>query len=282
MLGQLPPLNAIKTFAIAAQYLSFKQAAKVLNVTPTAVSHQIRSLETQLNVTLFERKVRSIELTPQGEALAETSLSVLNQLHLCIEEIKTPTNRVTISCCTSFASLWLAPRLTDFNLRYPDIEIEICASNTLVELEHDRRIDIAIRYGLESDDPQEKLLAQEQLSCYARQDFLDQITDNPNLFVTEWEDDFLANIEWRPYFDDLTYTARSFNQEQFALQAALAGQGYALISDVLAESTCQQGWLVEDKGMPRLTGYTYSYRLSPYTEDAHQVRIFAKWLEEQF
>jgi len=282
MLGQLPPLNAIKTFAIAAQYLSFKQAAKVLNVTPTAISHQIKSLEALLNVTLFERRVRSIELTPEGEKLAETALSILNQLHLCLEDIKAPSNRVTISCCTSFASLWLAPRLTEFNERYPDVEVEICASNTLVELEHDRRIDIAIRYGLESSDPLEQLLAQEQLACYARQDYLDQLKGNPNLFVTEWEDDFLANIAWRPYFEDLTYTARSFNQEQFALQAALAGQGYALISDVLVESTCQQGWLVEDKGMPQLSGYHYSYRLSPYTGDNHKVRIFAQWLEEQF
>ena len=286
MLNQLPPLNSLKTFAIAAQYLSFKQAAKVLNVTPTAVSHQIRALEAQLNISLFERQVRSIQLTPEGEKLAETSLSILKQLQLTIEEIKTPHDKVSVSCCTSFASLWLAPRLADFNLRYPEIDIEICASNALVELEHDRRIDIAIRYGLTSDDPGECFLVKEQLACFARPDFLNSIREDrkahpPNLFVTEWEDDFLPNIEWRSHFTDLAYTTRSFNQEQFALQAALAGQGYTLISDVLVESTSLQGWLVEDSSMPKFAGYNYSYRCSPYSGEKHQVRIFAQWLEEQ-
>src|SRR5690554_2960015 len=69
MTDRLPPLNALRTFEVAARHLSFKDAAEELSVTPTAVSHQIRGLEDFLGVELFRRLTRALELTPEGEAL---------------------------------------------------------------------------------------------------------------------------------------------------------------------------------------------------------------------
>ncbi|BDU39135.1 LysR family transcriptional regulator [Vibrio nigripulchritudo] len=277
----LPPLNYLRTFAIAAEYGSFKHAASILNVTPTAVSHQIKNLESHLGVELFERKIRSVALTHEGKKLATTTRNVFSQLEETLLDIQQPANRVSISCCTSFAALWLAPRLPTLNTKRPNLEVEICASDRLVDFNHERRVDIAVRYGLPGTiEDGEILLGTERLGCYAPA----KSETLPNtLFVTEWEDEsFIPNVPWQTHFSDQEIVIRKFNQEQYVLQAALAGQGVALVSDVLSEMARKQNWLTQRQDLPSFEGYSYYLRVSPHSRDKHLVKYCVDWFQEQF
>jgi LysR family glycine cleavage system transcriptional activator len=279
MFSQLPSLNNLKAFAAAAHFNSFKVAAEALNVTPTAISHQIKHLEQFLNVLLFERQVRQVVLTAEGEKLAATTERMFSELSNTLTELTKPATQITVSCCTSFATLWLAPKLADFLQRYPDIDVQILASDSLQDFSAAAQLDIALRYGKGVNEG-EILLATETQSCY-------QLSTNSQpsgrLFVTHWrESSALGNLPWQQYVGGLGFTIKSFEQEQYTLQAALAGQGMALISNVLAESVVKQGWLAKQDHMPEFAGYNYCLRLNPKREHNHRVRAFAHWLQQEF
>lgn len=279
MFTHLPSLKNIKTFAVAAHHLSFKEAAQVLNVTPTAVSHQIKSLESQLRTQLFERHTRSVQLTRQGEALARVCIDALNTLDNALQEFTEPRNDLLISCCNSFAALWLAPNMTAINRAFPDQTITICASDQLIDLNKEKHIDIAVRYGKEQHNPNETHLITEQLGLYARPNYQVPNRKKPILFVTHWQDETsLKNIAWREHINENKYDLRYFEQEHFVLQAALAGQGMALISDVLAASSVAQGWLCKNALLREFSGYSYWLRKTTHRRNATAVNQFAFWL----
>ncbi|MCV6587401.1 MAG: LysR substrate-binding domain-containing protein [Marinobacterium sp.] len=140
-------LNHLNTFACAARYESFQQAAEQLNVTPSAVSHQVRQLEQQLGYTLFKRLDRQVRLTDAGLTLFQQLNQPLHQLHSAAEQaLTTPHQQVKISCAPLYATRWLMPRLPDFRARFPDIEISIQATTEQVALES-YELDGLIRHG---------------------------------------------------------------------------------------------------------------------------------------
>ena len=151
MQSQLPPLNSLKAFDAAARLKSFKKAAEELHVTPTAVSHQIKSLEEALDTLLFERKTRAIELTKDGERLAETTYSIFQQLTNVVNEISRTNPIITVSTTSSFAAMWLVPYLEKFYKLHPSIEIVIKTGEQIDNIGKDRRINLAIRYGVYDD-----------------------------------------------------------------------------------------------------------------------------------
>jgi|GEM_PF-229920 len=107
-------LNGIRVFEAAARHKSFKLAAAELAMTATAVSHQIKTLEAQLGVSLFERKVRKVKLTEQGETLYHASAVGLHHIQQAILAIQPQPNRLRVSTTSSFAALVLLPRLQEF------------------------------------------------------------------------------------------------------------------------------------------------------------------------
>lgn len=118
--------NSLKVFESVARLLSFTQAAQELNVTQSAVSRQIKSLEQELNVALIVRKHRSIELTMKGMALFEVLRSNYLELQALLEKWSAPEKkRLVIKSAVSFATRILIPRLMELNERYPDYEIVI-------------------------------------------------------------------------------------------------------------------------------------------------------------
>lgn len=149
MLKTLPPLSSLRAFEAVARRLSFSRAADDLNVTPGAVSQQIRLLEELLGTRLFERTRRSVALT-------ETAMQMLPDIQLGLETLsraissKTTASAggktLTISVAPSFASKWLIPRLGDFSDRYPDIDLRISATVALADFRRDK-VDLAIRLG---------------------------------------------------------------------------------------------------------------------------------------
>ncbi|SIT40765.1 Transcriptional regulator [Paraburkholderia piptadeniae] len=121
------PLTALKTFEVAARLLSFKRAAQELNVTPTAVSHQIQNLEETLGTKLFRRLPGGLELTSAGEVALPCLQEGFGKLKEAIDLIGNVSNGdvLTVLAPPSFAMRWLMPRLHRFAIHYPGIDIRV-------------------------------------------------------------------------------------------------------------------------------------------------------------
>src|SRR5574338_508683 len=126
---RLPPLNALKAFEAAARHLSVKRAAAELNVTPAAVSHQIRTLEEYLGVQLFHRYNRALELTDAARACLPKLREGFDCLIKAVEVLRAQkgTGAFTVSAAPSFAARWLMPRLHRFFDAHPEVDVRVSA-----------------------------------------------------------------------------------------------------------------------------------------------------------
>jgi LysR family transcriptional regulator, glycine cleavage system transcriptional activator len=123
-----PPLRVLRAFCLAARHSSFKHAADRLSLTPSAVSHQVRELEEQLGVSLFERRTRSVVLTAVGRQLLDDLEPALTAVGVAIERTRNAAGarrRLTVVMPPFFATELFAPRLPDFHARHPGIDIQV-------------------------------------------------------------------------------------------------------------------------------------------------------------
>lgn len=144
---KLPPLNAIRAFEAAGKFENFSKAAEVLNVTPGAVSKQIRNLEQYLGTNLFERIGTDVRLTSKGRNYLDTVQDALKRLEIGTKEISGSLAKPLLHICGSrfFLRLWLIPRLPGFHQRFPDQEVMITST-----LPHDpmpSSFDVAVLLG---------------------------------------------------------------------------------------------------------------------------------------
>ena len=148
MAARLPSLNGLRAFEAAARHLSFTRAASELNVTQTAISHQIKRLEEELGLRLFVRQNRALELTREARDYLPGIRAAFNDLRLATERLlqKGDDNVLTISTLASFAAKWLLPRLSAFQAAHPEIDVRMTTSTSLVDFQRDD-VDAAIRYG---------------------------------------------------------------------------------------------------------------------------------------
>lgn len=142
------PLNALRSFEVAARQGSFTNAAIELCVTQAAVSHQILRLEDQLGVKLFRRTPKGLLLTPEGEALLPVLASSLDRVSSVLDRFMDGRYQDTLSVgvVSTFAVGWLAERLSDFELRHPGISIRLFTNNNRVDIAREG-LDLAIRFG---------------------------------------------------------------------------------------------------------------------------------------
>ncbi|CAI8782531.1 Glycine cleavage system transcriptional activator [Pseudomonas sp. IT-347P] len=145
---RLPSLNGLRAFETVARHMSFTKAAEELNVTQTAVSHQIRRLEAELGVPLFLRLNEGLALSEDGQAYLPGVRAAFQELRYSTEQLlESRDNSVlTISTLVSVASKWLLPRLPSFQQAFPAIDVRISASTELVDFRKGT-VDAAIRYG---------------------------------------------------------------------------------------------------------------------------------------
>lgn len=286
MFSRLPQLNQIKGFEAAARLGSFKAAAGELNITPTAISHQISNLEDRLGVLLFERKVRSIVLTQEGARFALVAHQALQQISTAIEEISDAQSVLNIATTTSFASMWLVPNLARFYKEHPDIQVAIRTGEELADIRRDRRIDLAIRYGrdVEKNTTAVKLVT-ERFAGYATEGYLNSCKDltDATYIETRWKNKDLPSISWEKWLQTFNANISApkisyFDQEDHVVQAALTGQGIALVSSVLAKMAVQNGWLKTMDDDCSLPGLTYYLLVSPFSANLRKVTVFRDWL----
>ena len=127
--SRLPPLHALRVFEAAARHLSFKKAAHEMHLTPGAVSHQVKLLETHLGVALFRRLTRALELTADARAMLPRVRQGLESLGAAIEAVRTREDAclLTVLAPPNFATRWLVPRLARFTEAHPRLELHLAS-----------------------------------------------------------------------------------------------------------------------------------------------------------
>ena len=293
---QLCSLNALHVFEAVARHLSFQEAAAELGVTSTAVSHQIKLLETELGVPLFRRRPRPLTLTTAGEQLFPAVQESLDTLAIAIARLKqtnTPTD-LTVSVLNVFAAKWLVPRLPNFQQQYPEVDVRLKTSNSVVDLQA-RTVDMAIRYG-QGDYPEL------EVHPLMKDEFMPVC--NPSLLVNEppltAPEDLvrhaLIHFEWLNYgsdapswknwfalagLDDIELNrGLRFDDESLAIQAAIAGQGIALCSSIHISDDVKLGFLTQPFDIA-LPGLTYSAVYCKKHPKETLILKFVAWLNEQ-
>ena len=143
----LPPMTTLVAFEAAARHGSFKTAAAELNVTPGAVSRQIKALEGELGGALFERVQRGVMLTEDGQDLFTAVQGAFSAMSRSLAQIKrADTERaITVAATTAVSALWLTPRVTRFWRERPEIRVNQIVSDARVE---GSGPDLIIEYGL--------------------------------------------------------------------------------------------------------------------------------------
>ncbi|MFZ6743544.1 LysR substrate-binding domain-containing protein [Undibacterium sp. JH2W] len=288
---RLPSLSALRAFEAAARHGSFKQAANELAVTPTAISHQIRLLEEYTGLCLFERQVRKVVLTDAGAELYPVLRDGFNAFETTLQRLgkSQARRRVIISTTSAFMARWLAPRVTGFHKLYPEIDLELHASDQTIDLGSDQA-DIAIRYGR---GPYPGMVAESLFSdcfalvCSPRLGSLGVADlDRFPLIDFKWTNEHLLNPTWQNWFAaaGLPWKARHgqllFSDEGHAIQAALAGQGIALLSLDLVADDITAGHLMQPFG-PSIPGHTYHLVRSAGHLPGLEVNSALAWLRSQ-
>jgi LysR family glycine cleavage system transcriptional activator len=251
-LFRLPPLNGLRAFEVAARHLNFRAAAEELGVTQAAVAQQVRGLEKELNLALFERLPRRLALTEAGRGYAENIRRAFELISDATATLRPEPLRLTISVTPTFASKWLIPRLPDFLAAHPNLDMRILASERVANFQSDD-VDIAVRLArppfpasLEAD-----LLFEQELVAVCSPTLMPATgrlaPAGLSRFVllhdthNQWPE-FIATIAGaRPV---VTSKGVRFNQTSHAIEAALAGQGIALASGVFVNEDIAAGRLV--------------------------------------
>ena len=291
MVDRLPPLTALRAFESAARHLSFAQAAAELNVTPAALSFQIKSLEAHLGAPLFHRLNRAVALTEAGEALAPGTSDGFQHLARAWQAARRSGDQsgITITAGPAFTAKWLAPRLFGFASTYPDIDLRFSATLRLVDLERDD-IDVAIRFGMGGSEPgtfsqpiiREWVTPMMSPKLAERVRRREDIRDLPLLH----QDDiaFLdPPIDWPAWFraadlGEPRQTGPRFSQADHAIDAAETGAGVVLGRISLGEKSLREGRLVAPFKLALRTEAHYCFICREGLENKVPIKPLLDWL----
>jgi LysR family transcriptional regulator, glycine cleavage system transcriptional activator len=294
MAQRLPPLNSLRAFAVAARHLSFTKAAAELNVTPAAVSQQVRILEDFIGTALFRRHNRSLLLTDAGQACLPGLIEGFEKLAEAMGRIGTAgrTGVLTVSVAPSFAAKWLVPRLDSFREAHPEIDVRVSASVQLVDFARED-VDIAIRYGggkYPGLDVQHLLPESVQVVCSPQLLEGEHPLKSPTALRvhTLLHDDNPEQDptcpDWRMWLKaagigDVDWTrGPRFNQSSLVLEAAISGRGVALAKSTLAKADLAAGRLVNPFGGRFPVEFAYHVVVPPAKSKLPKVLMFREWL----
>ncbi len=294
MVRRLPPLNALRVFEAAARHLSFTRAAGELNVTQAAVSHQIKSLEERLGLSLFRRINRGLLLTDEGQTMLVPVSEALDLIAGALERLQSveSTGILTVSVLPSFAAKWLVPRLGRFTAANPDIDIRLSTTLELVDFVRDG-VDIAVRYGRgEWPDLKTVKLMAEDIFPVCSPALLNgpnplrrpQDLINHTLLHDEVHE---GEVDWRMWLlaagvvEVDPSRGPGFLDSSMTLQAAIAGEGVALGRSVLVADDLAAGRLVKPFDVSHPAEYFYYTACPSANAERPKVQAFQKWLIDE-
>lgn len=281
MLKHWPPLNALRGFEAAARLGSFHKAAEELHLTQSAISQQIRSLETFLEQPLFHRRGRSVSLTDAGHDLLSTTQSLLQQLAVGIrrlEQYRKP-NQLVVNTTPAFARHWLLPRLGDFHRRHPEVDLWLFTSFEPPEMAS-QTIDMAVRDDLSAQaECSYKVLHGDALFPACHPDVLKLPVEQRTTLHGEREMDWSHWVVEGGVSVGQQSHGLNFSDPGLLLDAACSGLGVALVSDLLARQAVSEGKLVALVEQ-RVRGPNWACLIHRDSEQSPLTRSFAEWLEQ--
>jgi LysR family transcriptional regulator, glycine cleavage system transcriptional activator len=288
----LPPVTSLAAFEAAARHCSFTHAANELNVTPGAVSRQIRGLEENLGAPLFLRNNRGVTLTVDGEALFHVLASGFSRAADTVRAIRKgeTARRLTVACSDVFGSMWLVPRMPDFWHRYPEITVDHLITDYTPNFRR-AEVELRIRFGSGTwaDETSERLfddrvypVCSPGFAIRHGNGSFDALKDLPLLDV-EW-----VATDWLRWEDMLAHvgvpihsaTVRRFGKFSVALQAAMADQGVVIGWHRIVEPLIREGKLMRysDLVMQPPGGYYLTWNSDRTLSPA--ALTFREWMRE--
>jgi DNA-binding transcriptional LysR family regulator len=297
----LPPLEFLRGFEAAARHLSFTRAAEELFLTQSAISRQIQALEAFVGLPLFERRHKSLALTPAGESFHRTVAQTLDVLRDATRRLKeTRTGHVlTVTTTVSFAALWLVPRLARFRKEHPNVDVRIAATWEVVDLEREG-VDLAIRdCALAKAPPGAQFLVGEQLMPVCSPEYVREAKreKRPLAKPADLRHHVLLNLHdaprrwpwltWAAWFEamgvqDLSPASTlTFDQYDQVMNAALHGQGVALGRMSLAGQYIRARRLVPLFGKQQRLARGYHAVFAKNADERPEVREFVDWIRAE-
>jgi LysR family glycine cleavage system transcriptional activator len=297
---KMPPLNALRAFEAAARHVSLAKAAQELNVSPGAVSHQIRALETLLGIELFERRVRAIALTPAAKLLYPGVQNGFLQIQEAVAGLRQVTNErvLVVSTPPGLTAKWLAARLYRFASGHPEIEVRISSSLANANFATDG-VDVAVRNLAvrPGDDP--GLLIERLVGLSLMPVCSPRLHEQHGLPRTAEalarmpliHDDSLASRAKMPTWSDWFNAAGlpsidlsrglHFNSSDHALDAAGEGAGVLLAHDLLAYDDLRTGRLIIPVALPIAARRAYYVVCPKRRSMVPHVRAFRDWIKQE-
>jgi LysR family glycine cleavage system transcriptional activator len=252
-LRRFPSLNGLRVFEAVSRHLNFRLAAEELGVTQGAVAQQIRGLEAELGLKLFERHPRALAMTEAGRSYITNIRRAFELISDATGALRPEPFHLTISVTPTFAAKWLLPRLSSFTSSHPDIDLRIVATDRISNFQTDA-VDLAVRYGRPpfGTSLAAELLFDEAIIAVASPFQVEKLGkpdkgDNIARYALLHD----AHNFWPQFLDKMRTRSMNapvknirFNQTSLAIDAAIAGQGLALASRLFVDEDIATGRLM--------------------------------------
>jgi len=292
----LPPLDLLVGFESAARHLSFTKAGEELYLTQSAVSRQIKELEDQLGVVLFQRRHRALALTEAGHQFYAAAAQALSTMRAATDRLRAQTGRKALAVTTthSFAALWLIPRLAGFTRDHPGVDVRITADTKVQDLERDG-LDLALRHGPASlAGPNAIRLFGEKVFPVCSPKLLKKKplavpADLRNHVLLQYDDPDVRHpwLHWKTWLEveriaDLKPAGTlSFSGYEQIIPAAVAGHGVGLGRSPLVKDLPASGELVAPFKSSADPARAYYAVVSKSAEGRAEVAEFVAWLKQE-
>ncbi|MFU2318590.1 LysR substrate-binding domain-containing protein [Rahnella sp. PCH160] len=286
-MSALPSLRALHYFKQAAQFESFSEAADSLNVTHSAVSHQIKNLESWLGTVLFNRTAGRVYLTADGITLKNCCDDAFDAISQTCHSLRNRSERhLTIACAPSFLAQWLLPRISRFSQRHPQITLSFKTQTEIGQIEN-RRADVLIKSGSHPDgnELEQTLISSDFIGPVCAPDFHASFTaqsDFSALPLLHADTKVNAWQEWAEATGargDVT-GGKHFDNLMLAIQAAKNGLGIGMAPEILIKKELKEGSLIAPAGFCEVDRETLMLVMASRSHEP-EISAFRSWVLEE-
>ena len=282
------PLTALRAFEVTARHRSLRLACAELNLTPGAISQQVRALEERLEVQLFDRTSGRYELTPIGATLLPRLTHCFDGMENAIREVtdQTEPNRLRLKLAPTFAARWLAPRLGGFFAHNPGIDLEVAAiaSTTDIDFEH---CDFLVKFGVPPwPEFDHVLLFQDSLLPVCAPKLAktlrkpDDLRRQTLLHSSFWPDNWALWLTSAGLDASMANKGPKFPNALLASEAAVSGAGVAILQEAYVEADLAQGRLVAPFKHRAASENGYYLVSSKHRRNERKIQGFRTWIQE--
>ncbi|MEP2714938.1 LysR substrate-binding domain-containing protein [Pseudophaeobacter sp.] len=284
----LPPLNALRAFDAAGRHLNFTLAAQEMGLTQGAVAQQVRLLEAHLGLQLFDRQPKGLAFTGPGRGYHAAVAAGFEGLRAATRVLRPEPGKVLVSVTPAFAAKWLIPNLPSFSQAHPEIDLRVMATEKLSSF-HSEGINLAIRQG------QPPFGAALEATCLFRQEVIavasPRLTGVEGMPVLRSQLSALPKLHdghdlWPQFLaqlgvEDQCSHGLRLNQVALAIDAAISGQGVALVSRFLVARDLEAGTLVQIATEVLEGGKDFYLLAEPRKKRSKAVEAVRQWLIAQ-